>query len=231
MRATAWECGCSCLPFLLCCFGFAWGHFNFDRFVEELLVLLACAGQQERIRNRSLPLVDASNDVGAADPVGLVKIRLRPLLRTGVVRVVDVDDVESQAACLTLDFDQFLGRDVVAIVGAVGARIARAYDLPNVISVGRCVAQHSAAALVRVGLLAVRAQGCVVGVAQLQHQPSCQKRSLRYLSAESDRMVTMTASRPALASCSAIWSEVATAPAADTPTNKPSLRPSSRATS
>ena len=105
-----------------------------------------------------------------------------------------------EAARLPLNLDQLLGRDVIAVVSAVGAGVSGADNLAHMIAVGRCDAQHGSAALVRISLFAVRAQGLVIGMAQFQHpgHPSCQKRSLRYLSAESDRTVTITASRPAL---------------------------------
>ena len=54
---------------------------------------------------------------------------------------------------------------------------------------------------------------------------SVQKRSERYLSAESQRMVTITAWRLAAASSLAMVREAATAPAAETPTRRPWVLP------
>src|SRR5208283_3661581 len=215
------------MAFLLLVFNAA--DFNLDRFVEEFLVLLAGAGEQERVGDGGVALIDTGDDVRTADPVRLGKIRLRPLRGTIRVRVIEANDVQTLLACLALDADELLGRDVEAVVRAVGAGVAGADDLADVVAIRRSVAQQHAAALVRIGLFAVRAQGRVVGVAEIQHYPSRQNRSLRYLSAESERTVTMTASRPARASCSAICSDAVTAPAAETPTSRPSRRPSSRA--
>ena len=58
------------------------------------------------------------------------------------------------------------------------------------------------------------------------HPSSSQNRSLRYLSAESGRMVTITARRPAAASSRAMERLATTAAAAEMPTSKPSSRAS-----
>ena len=78
--------------------------------------------------------------------------------------MVEADDVESEAACLALDFDEFLWRDVVTVVRGVDAGISGANDLLDVIDrrgaialAGDVLAEQDAAALVRVGLFAVGA--------------------------------------------------------------------------
>ncbi len=70
---------------------------------------------------------------------------------------------------MALNFDEFLRRDVVAVVRGVGAGVAGADDLADVIAFGVGFAEKHAAALVRVGLFAVGAEGFVVGVVDVQH--------------------------------------------------------------
>src|SRR5208283_5442030 len=74
------------MAFLLLVFNAA--DFNLDRFVEEFLVLLAGAGEQERVGDGGVALIDTGDDVRTADPVRLGKIRLRPLRGTIRVRVL-----------------------------------------------------------------------------------------------------------------------------------------------
>ena len=54
----------------------------------------------------------------------LGKIGLRPLRRMIRMRVIEPYDIETSLAPLTLCADQLLGRDVVTIVGRIGARVA-----------------------------------------------------------------------------------------------------------
>src|ERR1700689_4021592 len=120
------------------------------------------------------------------------------------MRVVEADDIEAAAGRLPLNFDQFLRGDVVGSGRGISARIPGADDLLDVIY--RCgaitfasdvLAEQHATALVGVRLFAVRTQGLVIREVDAKHTgySSCQKRSLMYFSAESQRMVTMTASR------------------------------------
>ena len=80
----------------------------------------------EGVRERGLPFFHAGDDVGAAEPVGLGQVGRRPL--GGMVRMgmVEADDVFAALAAFTLDAHQFLGIDVVAVVGGVGAGVAAA---------------------------------------------------------------------------------------------------------
>jgi hypothetical protein len=142
---------------------------DLDGFVEELFVLLGGAGEEEGVGDGGLAVLDGGDDVAAADPVGFGEVGLRPPRGVVGVGVVEADDVQRKAAGLALDADQLLGRNVVAVVRAVGARVAGADDLADAISLGRRVAEEDAAALVGVGLLAVRAEGGVVGVCDMEH--------------------------------------------------------------
>ncbi len=65
--------------------------------------------------------------------MGFGEVGRRPLRGMVRVRVVEADDVQSQAACLPLDLHQLLRGDVVAVVRGVGAGIAGADDLLNLI--------------------------------------------------------------------------------------------------
>src|SRR5207244_3398187 len=105
----------------------------------------------------------------AADPVGFGEIGGGPLGGVVGVRVIETDDVERETAGLALDFDELLRGDVVAVVRGVGAGVAGANDLVDVVAFGVGFAEEDAAALVRVGLFAVSAEGFVVGVADVQH--------------------------------------------------------------
>ncbi|HTF44621.1 MAG TPA: hypothetical protein VK641_12015 [Terriglobales bacterium] len=78
------------------------------------------------------------------------------------MRVVEADDVQSQASRLPLNFDQLLRRDVVAVVCGVGAGVAGADDLLDVIDrtlafAGDILAEQHAAAFVWVCLFAMDA--------------------------------------------------------------------------
>ena len=66
--------------------------------------------------------------------MGFGEVGLRPLRGVVGVRVVEADDVEAVAARLALDFDQLLRGDVVAVVGGVGAGVAGADDLVDVVA-------------------------------------------------------------------------------------------------
>ena len=101
--------------------------------------------------------------------MGFGEVSLRPLRGMVGVGVVEADDVQAEAARLALNFDQFLGRDVVAIMGAVGAGVAGADDLMHVVAIGGCLAEQCAAALVREGLFAVGTDRFVVGVGEFEH--------------------------------------------------------------
>jgi hypothetical protein len=69
---------------------------------------------------------------------------------------------------VALGGDEFFGGDVVAVVGAVSAGVAGAEDGGDGEGVGGGVAEEDAAALVRVGLLAVGAEVVVEGVGEVE---------------------------------------------------------------
>ena len=76
----------------------------------------------------ALPLATGGDDVGAAEPVGFGEVGGRPLGGVVGVGVVEADDVEAAVAGLALRGDEFLGRDVVAVVRGVGAGVAGAEE-------------------------------------------------------------------------------------------------------
>src|ERR1700691_4036408 len=86
------------------------------------------------------------------------------------MRVVKADDVEAALPCLALNADQFLGRDVIAVVGGIGARVARAYGGLHLIDAIECVAEQHAAALMGIGLFAVLAQLALDGITDTEPQ-------------------------------------------------------------
>jgi hypothetical protein len=81
------------------------------------------------------------------------------------VRVVETDDIQPQSACLPLNLDQLLRSDVVAVVRGVGARITSPDNLVDMVARAALVlAEQNAAALMRIGLLPMRAQRLVLVV-------------------------------------------------------------------
>src|SRR5665213_1897504 len=117
----------------------------------------------------------------------------------------------------------------------VGASVRRAYRIDDGIPALLRVAQKHATGFVGIGCFAVLANCVELGLLHSEHRNrhrdgySSQNRSLKYLSAESHKIVTMTASSPFAAHSSAIRSAPATAAAADTPTSRPSSRGNRRA--
>ena len=59
--------------------------------------------------------------------MGFVEIGLRPTRRMIGMGVVEAHDVQTTFSSLALNADQFLGRDVIAVMGGIGARVACAY--------------------------------------------------------------------------------------------------------
>src|ERR1700751_4233351 len=97
-------------------------HFNL--LIGQALVALLRPRQLKCVRDRSLPLLYGRDHVRAADPVRLFVIGLRPLGGVIGVRVVEAYDVLSALASFSLDADQFLGIDVVAIVRRISPGVA-----------------------------------------------------------------------------------------------------------
>src|SRR5580704_5725764 len=177
-------------------------------------------------------MFDAGDHVGATQPVCFVEIGDRPARRMIGMGVVKTHDVQALLPCLTLNADQFLGGNVVAIMGGIGPRIACTDGYLYLVDpIERLAEQHSAT-LMGIGLFAMLAQLAINRFTDLQLLPQArrghhcsQNRSLRYLSAESHRMVTRTALLPERASSSAILRLAATAAAAEMPSSSPSFRP------
>ena len=63
------------------------------------------------------------NDIGTPNPMGFFQVRLRPLRRMVRMRMIKADDIQSATPCLLLDADQFLRRNLIAIVSGVGSGI------------------------------------------------------------------------------------------------------------
>src|SRR5262245_19319037 len=84
--------------------------------------------------------------------------------------MVEADDVLFALAAFALDANQLLGIDVVAVLRRVAARVAGAGERGhNAGAVVVHAAEQNAAALVRISLLAVLAEGVVVRLAKAKH--------------------------------------------------------------
>ena len=79
------------------------------------------------------------------------------------VRVVEAYDVEAELAGFALGLDELQWRDVVTVVGAVGAGVAGADQVGDLEAVGGGAAEDDAAALVRVGFFTVGSKLVVEG--------------------------------------------------------------------
>src|ERR1700759_620167 len=141
--------------------------------------------------------------------------------------VVEADDVEVALPRLALNADEFLRGDVVPVVSRVGSGVAAAPRFVHSIHAIRGAAEQHAATLMGIGFFPMASDRVVYLLSQRQHgRPhSSQNRSLRYLSAESGRIVTMTASLPSALTSSAMRKLAPTAAPDDTPTSRPSVRP------
>src|SRR5713101_6245007 len=86
------------------------------------------------------------------------------------MRVIEADDVFAAPAAFTLNADQLLRIDVVAVVGGIGARIAGTGDRgygANAVFIH--LAEQNATAFVGIGLLAVVPESFVVFASNIQH--------------------------------------------------------------
>src|ERR1700691_3518343 len=137
-----------------------WISIDFDSLVDEPLISFVCTREFEGIGDRGFPMLHGGDDVGAADPVGLGEIGLRPARGMVGMRVVEADDVFTALAAFALNAHQFPGIDVVAVLGRVSAGVAatssRGHDARAVVI---RAAEQDTAAFVRVGLFAVAAEG------------------------------------------------------------------------
>jgi hypothetical protein len=78
------------------------------------------------------------------------------------MRMIEANNVEPSAPCLLLDPDQLLRRYVIAIVSGVGARILRRDRVDNRVHILFDLTQQHPAALVRIGLFPVPANGIIL---------------------------------------------------------------------
>lgn len=198
----------------------------------------------------------------------LSMIGLRPPRRMVRMGVVKTDDVFTAAAPLALNADQIFGIDVVTIVRRISPRILNASGRShNTCTIVFHAPKQNTAALVRVRLFAVAADGFVIFPFKFQHgenlnhrghevntelhreftqkswifsvtlclrsespHSSVQNLSLKYLSPESQRIVTITACSPFLSCNSRPIRKLPTIAAADEiPTSIPALRDMVRA--
>jgi hypothetical protein len=94
----------------------------------------------------------------------------RPLRGMVGMRVVEACDVKAAAACFALDFYQLGGSDLIAVVGGIGADVSGgqgSFNEPSRVGL-RKSAEQSTAALVRIGLFAVSADGFVNGAGEAE---------------------------------------------------------------
>jgi hypothetical protein len=137
--------------------------FDFDLFVDKLFVGFVGPGKLKRIGEHRFSLFHAGDHVGATEPVGFGEISLRPLGGMIGMRVIEADNIFSTLAALTLNADQFAGIDIVTVLRGIGTRIAatsgRRNDADAIIL---RTSEQYAAAFMRIGFLAVTAEGGVV---------------------------------------------------------------------
>jgi len=98
--------------------------------------------------------------------MGLGVVGLRPLGGMVGMGMVEADDVLFALAGFTLNMHQLFGMDVVAVLRRISARVAGAHERSDHTSavVFKAAEQH-AAALVRIGLLAMLAESVIVRLA------------------------------------------------------------------
>ena len=90
------------------------------------LVVFSGAGEEEAVSEGGVALLDGSDDVGAAEPMGFGEVGGGPLGGVVGMGVVEAYDVEAGFAGMALSGDEFLGSDVVAVMSAVGTGVAGA---------------------------------------------------------------------------------------------------------
>lgn len=146
------------------------GLSNFHFLIFESFVRLIGPGEFKRVGYRSLTLLNASDHIGATDPMCLLVIGLRPPRRVIRMRMIETDDVLAAVPSLSLDANQFLGIDIVTIVSGVGSRVAATRR--TVHNAGTAVfelTQQNATALVRIGLLTVLPDSFVICAFEFEH--------------------------------------------------------------
>ena len=134
------------------------------------------------------------NDIGTPNPMGFLQVRLRPLRRMVWMRMIKADDIQSTAPSLLLDTNQFLRRNVVAIMRGVERVFSAGTTSITVLPPLPCApagrrSTRSDTSLPHAG----ESRRIFMSHAQHCDPYSCQNRSLKYLSALSHNTVTITA--------------------------------------
>ena len=122
------------------------------------------------------------------------------------MRVIEPDDVFPPFPALTLNADQLLRIDVIPVVRRVFPCVSAPGDTRDGLSsIIRKTPEQYPTALMRISFFTVLANGGMIGLRELEHKAkgqifkveaaysSCQNRSVKYFSPESQRMVTMVA--------------------------------------
>jgi len=146
------------------------GDFYF--LIQKALIGFVGTGEFERVRNDGVSLLDAGDDVRAAEPMRFGQIRGRELGRMVRMGMVEANDVFSTVAAFALNAYQLAGINVVAVVSGVGACVAatgRAGDDAGAVFIEST--EEDSAAFVGVGFFAVAADGVLVSAAEFQHRP------------------------------------------------------------
>ncbi len=153
------------------CFGEGTKSDYIDGFINQFFVAFVSACEFKGVREHSFAFFHAGDDIRAAEPVGFIEVGLRPLRWVVRMGVIKADDVFFSLAAFALNAHEFLGVDVVAVLRRIRAGIAGAGNRGyNARAVVVKVPEQHAATLVRVRLLAVRADGIVVGLAKSEQE-------------------------------------------------------------
>src|SRR5207237_3962591 len=142
---------------------------DFDLLVHKLLVSFVTAGEFKRIRHFSFPLRHAGDHVRATKPMGLREVSRRPPGGMVRMRVIEADNVLSALTTFALDTHELARIDVIAVVRRIIASVAAARGGSHNTLLAVHSAKQNAAALVRISLFPVTAEGFVVGFINLKH--------------------------------------------------------------
>src|SRR5262249_47947021 len=125
--------------------------------------------------------------------------------------------------------EKILGAQLIAGALRAGRRVFQAHSCQHLLLIAVDIAEHRAAALVRIGGAGVLNHLLPRLARYLNHSySSSQKCSLRYFSAVSQRTVTITAFSPRETRSRPTRRAAVTLPPDETPTSKPSRRASWR---
>src|SRR5579864_2337299 len=140
-----------------------------DWLIRERLVSFIGARKLKRVRHVRFALGHTRNDVRAADPVRFLEVGLRPLRGMIGMGVIEADDVLVALARLALDANEFLGINVIAVLGRIGAGVAAAGGRRDRANIAIHLAEEDPATFMRISFLAVATDFRVVLGAYLQH--------------------------------------------------------------